>query len=305
MSENFSLNKYNIYLFLFSLLFIFISGYLNITIFLEASSDGFYSQVTYVVRNINNPSEYSPLFIVHSLRLIIILPFYIAYSLNLPSYVESIIFIMYLLPFFKSNDLAIKISSIILLFLPLVFSYRTVLGMVGMGYLYLCLFYYKGRYLLLFTSALLANLSSGIVFGWLFSIFTSIKYIKNNYPKFLVFIIIMILGFIGSFLHKYQFMISDVGAMKNGSFWERSTLYESYQNNYYSKFIVYTSVVMAILVILTYPIYKQQKLGRKWLFFLGALPLVLFEGVGLISYLFCIIVVILSSNNDIYQKQSI
>ncbi|MEM8253602.1 hypothetical protein Q4Q98_14050, partial [Morganella morganii] len=95
------------------------------------------------------------------------------------------------------------------------------------------------------------------------------------------------------------------GSMKNGSIWERSTLYESYQNNYYSKFIVYTSVVMAILEILTYPIYKQQKLGRKWLFFLGALPLVLFEGVGLISYLFCIIVVILSSNNDIYQKQSI
>lgn len=304
MPDNLSFNKNNIYLLLCSLLFILLSAFFNITIFSEGSNDGFYSQVTYIANNIGNASEYSPLFIIHFLRLLIILPFYVAYSLELPSYIESIIFISYLLPFFKSKNLTIKLASTILLFLPIFFSYRTVLGMIGMGYLYLCLFYYKGRYLLLFMSALLANLSSGIVFGWLFSILTSIKYIKNYYPKFFVFIIMMMLGFLGSFIHKYHYMISDVGAMKNGSFWERSTLYESYHNNYYSRFIVYASLVITILMILIYPIYKHKKIDRKWLFFFGALPLALVEGVGLISYLFCIIILVLSSNNSVYNKHN-
>lgn len=297
MLDNWSFNKYNFYLLVSSFLFVLLSVYFNISIFSEAGNDGFYSQITYVVNNIYNTSDYSPLFIIHFLRLLIILPFYVVYSLNFPNYFESIIFIFYLMPFFNSKNTTIKLASIILMFLPIFFSYRTVLGMIGMGYLYLCLFYYKGRYLLLFLSALLANLSSGIVFGWLFSIFTSIKYIKVNYPKVLVFIIIMILGFFGSFIHKYHFMISDVGAMNNGSFWERSTLYESYQNGYYSRFIVYASLVTVILMILVSP----QKLSRRWLFFLGALPLAFVEGIGLISYLFCIIIVIFNSGNSMHK----
>lgn len=298
-----SFSKNSVIILMLSMLFISIAGSFDLKMFNGDYNDGFFSQVTYVWQNINNLSVVSPLFIIHILRLLIVIPFFITHILELPAYFDAAVFLFYLLPLFTLKNIKFKILLTVLIFiLPFAFSYRSVLGMLGMLYLYLCLFYCSGRYLLLFISALLANLSSGMVLGWIFASVTSIKYVRNNYPRILPVLVLMLLGFLGSAIHKYEFMFTALGAEENGNALERSTYIVSFVNEQYGRLIFYLLLAFILLFIILSPLFSKNFSNRKLLFFVGASPLLFVEGIGLISYLLCMMLVILNNLSYICRK---
>jgi hypothetical protein len=267
-------------------------------------NDGFFSQIIYVSENYNNTSVVSPLFIIHILRLLIVSPFFLIYLFELPPYFDAFIFTLYLIPLFLYRGIKFKLIFILVIFfLPFMFSYRTVLGMLGMLYLYLCLFYCSGKYLLLTISALLANLSSGMVLGWIFAIFTSIKFIRNKYPKIIPLLILMILGFLGSVIHKYEFMFTALGTAENGNMLERSTYYVAVVNEQYSRLFLYLVLAITLISILISPLFSKGFSHRKFLFFIGAVPLLFFEGVGLVSYSLCMVLIIFNNIYYFFRKE--
>lgn len=285
-----NVSRYKIKFYFFSSFFVFCANILNIKMFGHNLADGFYSQISYVSEHISSGGDLSPLFIIHTLRLVAVLPFYMSEQLQLPAYVDAILFIFYLWPIVSIIGAA-RIKSYLpfaFLFFPLFFSYRTVLGMCGMCYLYIILFYQRKSTTLLLMSAILANLSSGIIFGWSIAVIGAFKYLKSNYRFFTLFFLLMCLGFLGSFIHKYEFMLSPRGASVNGSVFERSTFYVSYINGQNSRLILYLFMAFSVFFVIYLQCLKDKTLNRYFFFFIGAMPLILFEGIGLVSYLFCI-----------------
>lgn len=286
-------SRYRIIFYFFSVLFVFFSNFLNIKMFGQNSDDGFYSQISYVSEHIASGESFSPLFIIHTLRLIAVLPFYISEQLGLPAYADALCFILYMCPIISSFERrnAQGYLPFIFLFFPLLFSYRTVLGMCSMYYLYICLFYDKKNTSFLFiSSAILANLSSGIVLGWAIAVIGSFNYLKLKYIYFKPFFIFLCVGFLGSLLHKYDFMLSEHGAEINGGALQRSTFYVAYTYGQYARLLFYILIAICVYSILMLEVVKNKmRLGRHFLFFLGSVPLLFFEGIGLVSYMFCLL----------------
>lgn len=301
MKVSSKISKHHFTMFVFSLLFVLAAGSADIRMFSNDLNDGFFAQVIYVSENITNFSfsVLSPLFIIHTLRLVIVAPFYFIFIFNLPAYFDAIVFLCYVFPVASLRHARFNhVVTFLALLLPFVFSYRTTLGMIGMLYLYICLFYVKGKYLLLLLSALLANLSSGMVLGWLFSVVASFKYVRVYYSLVVPAFVLMLSGFVGSLIHKYDFMFSERGASENGSLWERNTFYVSLIDDNYFRFYFYLALTLMLLCILFLSMFSRGFSNRRFLFFLSAFPLVFFEGIGLVSYLLCIALVLL--NNSVY-----
>ncbi|WP_445765660.1 hypothetical protein [Rheinheimera sp.] len=273
-----------------------VAHFSNLRMFNDDLNDGFFSQIIYVSTSLTGEVPLSPLFVVHFFRFLIVLPFFVSFTLNLPAIFDAVIFLIYLSPFLASRNRGIfGYLPVLFLFFPLLFSYRTVLGMFGMAYLYICVFAKKPEYRLFVCSALLANLSSGIVLSWGVGVVASLSHFRKNYRFFDVLFIIVCLGFIGSVIHKYEFMFSSKGAHDNGNALERSTLMVSYLNEQYVKFLFYIGITSLVLMILTVGAWAKSFSFRRWMFFLGAVPVVFFEGIGLVSYLICIILLLFNN----------
>ncbi|MBN8704200.1 MAG: hypothetical protein J0M08_14160 [Bacteroidetes bacterium] len=303
MAFKLTLKKQSLMTLLFIVIFIIVADVLKITMFSGDMDDGFFSQVIYVSDNFANGSAYSPLFLIHVLRLLIVAPFFISYLLGLPPFFDALFFILYLIPLLACQNKVFRNLGLIAIFLPLAFSYRTVLGMLSIIYLYYCLFYQTKRYYLIGFSALLANLSSGIVLGWLLAVISSIFYIKSFYPKFFVVISFMMFGFLGSLLHKIEYMISEQGASQNGSVIERSTIYVSFYNGQNFRFSLYVFLIFILFFIVVAPLYSKNFRARNAFFFASSIPLIFFEGVGLISYFLCFLLVIFKSYSKRDQSE--
>lgn len=290
------ISKYSLIVFLCSILFIVLVTILDLKLFNSDEPDGFYYQLLYVSKIFQGDLDLTPLFFVHLLRLFIVLPFYILDVFDLPALFGGIFYLIYLSPILKSKpSRTIEYLKLLIIFFPIAFSYRAALGMCAMAYLYLILFcgYNSARVLL--ASAMLANLSSGIVLSWALAVMGSYKYLNNRFRAFRPVVFVLGSGFAGAVLHKFEFMLSSHGASANGSFLERSTLYVSYHYQQYSRLVLYTALVMVLYFILVSLPAMSRYNGRKFLFFFAALPGLFFEGLGFISYLMCFILFFIDS----------
>lgn len=288
--------KNNTQLFLFimsSIVFVILSNYFNISMFDNNDSDGFKAQIFYVSKIFNGELDYDPLFFVHLVRLIIITPFYINNILGLPNYIESLGFILYLIPFFKKKYLHIVgYLPCLFVFLPLFVSYRTALGMLSMTYLFILLFCHIKSYSLLFFSALLSNLSSGIVLSWIMVSLGSFFYLKKSYKYLLPLFLVISTGLIGSFINKFYFMFTTNGIKENGSMIERSNIYISIIDGNYFRLFFYISLCLSLLfcIFTSLLINNKNIKDRLFIFFLSGIPAMFSEGLGLISYLMCFLI---------------
>lgn len=265
-------------------------------------NDGFFAQIIFIANSFSGDFSLSPLFVVHFFRFLIISPFFLSFYYDLPAFVDAFVFLLYILPFMaNSRRRMFGYLPILFLFFPLLFSYRTVLGMFGMAYLYVCLFSKIVEYRLFLFSALLANLSSGMVLSWGICVASSFSYFRQNYKFFDVIFFIVCIGFLGSLVHKYEFMFASQGALDNGGAVERSTLVVSYANDQFARFFFYVALTLLILVILIFGALSKFFTFRRWMFFFGSVPVMFFEGVGLVSYLVCIIVFV--SNNISFTER--
>ncbi len=276
-----------------SIIFVILSSYLNISMFEHDKSDGFKSQVFYVSKIFKGELDYNPLFFIHLARLFIISPFYIIDILELPSYIESLGFILYLIPFCKKKYLNIVgYLPCLFIFLPFFVSYRTVLGMLSMAYLFILLFCHIRSYSLLFFSALLANLSSGIVLSWIIVSIGSLCYLKKSYKYLLPLFLAISSGLIGSLINKFYFMFTTNGIKENGNVIERSNIYISLiDGNYFRLFFYISLCLLLFFSIFTSLLINNKSIrDRLFIFFLAGIPTIFFEGLGLISYLMCFLI---------------
>lgn len=164
-------------------------------------SDGFTSQIQYIV---STPiSEWSLLRAIHYVRYIIVWP--MLFGNSIAGWIDGALILFLFFPFLSFN-LEDKIAwlSPLLFYLPTLLSYRTCIGMCGMGLLYLALFEGK-RNIYIFISALFAQMSSGIVLIWI-AIFVCLKkYVRLGQTAFIVILFMMSFSIVVSLGNKLSF----------------------------------------------------------------------------------------------------
>lgn len=253
---------------------------------LDNQTDGFFYQIDYVSKILTGDFDVNALFFIHVARLIIVAPFYFVYLLKLPSAADAIIYLVYLSPLLVRRGGWRVPVQMFFIFLPVFFSYRASLGMCAMGYLYLILFKNVNSYSLFTISALLANLSSGVVLSWVCVVFFSMRHIFREYMLFIPVFLFLVVGFSMSLIHKIGYMFKAEGVAQHGSAIERSTIYVSFIHEQYSRLFIYLTIALFLYFILGLRLVRNYS-NRMFLFFLAAVPGVFLEGIGLISYLMC------------------
>jgi hypothetical protein len=244
--------------------------------------DGFYNQMYYIANGATFST--SPLYLVHLLRFIVVSPFYYCYINGVNVFFETVLLLMFLLPVvtasFKGRQFY---AQILFLYLPIFFSYRSVLVMCAMAYLFICLYGDKKSYLLLIFSALLANLSSGVVVPWVLIAFMNIKELSNDYRfvRVIAALVIIVLGF--SIFQKIGFFFYESGG--SGGFWERNTFWVSIKNEQYFRFLFYFLLVSIWFWITLCKIYFASFSMKMYSFYLPMIVTFFFEGLGLVSFI--------------------
>lgn len=247
-------------------------------------NDGFYRQMVFL--SDGGISFDNPLHLVHLLRLVVVFPFFVLHSMDYPVFFQAILISLYILPIVMYGRNSSKRYFLLLLFfLPLAFSYRAVLAMCGMAYLFIFLFSYSRRNFLLFFSFLLVNLSSGVVLAWLAVVFFNLKKTvgSSGFVKLVVFLVG--LSFVFSLMHKATFFLGDAGAVGE-PFWVRNTFYVSYVAGDFARLFVYSTITLLWLgvVMACLASYASVKAKKYVLYFLPFSLVLPFEGLGIVSF---------------------
>lgn len=252
------------------------------SMFAEGEGDGFYSQIQHIVSGASWST--SPLYLVHLLRFFVVSPFYYVYVNGYGEFVESILILLFLLPVVIARFGGRRVWwQVLFIYLPLLFSYRAVLVMCSISYLFICLYGDKRSYLKLLISMLLANLSSGVVLPWVMIAFLNYRLLFSRYRfvRPIAIVAIAALGF--SVVHKIGFFFGEDSS--GPSFMERNTFYVSIVNEQYLRFVVYLTLFLAWLGIGLCKVRFWAFPDNLYLFYVPAFFTLFFEGLGLVSFL--------------------
>lgn len=300
------INKFFLITFLTILVFLVGAYIINLQEFNDPNLikiNGFYSQIEYASKIFKGEIDYNPLFFIHVIRLFIFLPFYYFTDSGFSSLLQASIYMLYCLPIvkFKFNGKR-SYAQLAILFFPIFLSYRTSLGICSITYLYLIIVSKKQNYFLLILSLLLANLSSGIMLSWLLCTTLNYRKILLTHKKMILILIIPMIGFMGSLINKYYFMVSSFGQDVNGSALERSTLYVSLVYGQYSRLSCYLLIVLILILILLANLMQKRVCKSMLFFFLSAIPSIFLEGIGLISYVMCFLLFLIGIRSKATSK---
>ncbi|CAM1341418.1 hypothetical protein [Tenacibaculum amylolyticum] len=299
--------KFLFWIFFNVIIFLFLSSFLDRSMF-SVEIDGFYSQVSSFDAGNNQSNSLS---YMHRVRYIIAYPFFFIKENNMSNTLEHILFVIYCLPvFFTKAPYRIRNISVLILYLSLIFSYRSVLVMIAVYMLIMNIRYGYGGvkkrvFLISFGYSLLSSGSFLLCFFLVF--FFKKKYIKSKSKrKYLNIVVIMLVSVLaGSIFHKLLFFLNPyeygsadditIEAIKKISiedivkiFYvmvERSLLFEAIMNEDYLRVSI---VVIELLLIIFLTLYSKQKVIKT--IFILLLVSLLFEGLMTYSLLFSIIV---------------
>lgn len=246
--------------------------------------DGFYMQMQTVVDN--GGAITHPLSFVHNLRFLVFAPLYFAWTWDWPVAAQGLILLAYLWPILrlKSNGRYMFVS-LILLATPLFLSYRSVIAIVGIGYLFAYLNFRNAGWGTLAISALFANLSSGSLLAWILILGLNARMILALVPRRIYRIAliaaaaVVAAGLANSIAHKLVYF--------SGSFATaiaRNTLIVSYQNGEIARLVIYAGLLAAVAAINLFNLAGRA----SWRFastYIVALTSFLFEGLGPVSFL--------------------
>jgi hypothetical protein len=214
---------------------------------------------------------------------------------KLPPVFETLLLVPFLLPILRAkfNDRRYWMQLVILL-LPFALSYRTVLLACGFAYLYLFLFSDKPKTWMLYASALLSFLSSGVVLSWiLISLLCMDRMLfplRRGFPLFAV----VGSGLAASILHKATYFGSAREAQtKNSgiaSAIERSTLVVAYEYGQIPRLLVYVTFLSVALWFMMRLVAGLPHTRRLVMFFGACLPGFMFEGLAIMAFIvpFCL-----------------
>ncbi len=256
-------------------------------------SDGFFAQIRDMAfaleTNTFDPIA-EPLYAVHLVRFLIVYPWFMAWLNGMPALIDGLI----LLPLLLTVALArfnnrYTILSLLIFLLPLAFSYRTILVIVGMANLYIVLYSDKREPWRIYLSGLLAFLSSGVTLAWLIVVLINAKQFKKQQIALYSAVTILFASLIASIAQKITFFTNaPKGASKSSgilSALERNTIFMSYNTDDTKRFVAYCLILAAVTWFLIV-IYRMGQQYRALLyFFLTAAASFVFEGLGPIAFL--------------------
>jgi len=295
--------KYALWMILNITIFLILSYILNRSMF-SSEIDKFYGQM----QNVYNNRSLGVLNLFYSIRYYAIYPFFQIKLLELPKIFEHITLIAYLSPilFFLKIPRSIQYFSILLLYMSLFFSYRTIIVMASLYMLTIHIRYIDIKKANLFITFFYSFLSSGTFLLWLIIIVSyKKKLIKNKkYNKLInLLIMLIVLLLVGPITHKLLFFMNPnkFGGSVNATFlealaqinigvlftniFERSLIYEAYiKGNYIRLFITGFELFISFLLV-----FFTKKVYLLLLFILLLISL-LFEGLMIYSLLFSVLV---------------
>lgn len=278
-----NISKYNILLFANICVYLFLSAFVfPKSMFDGAGHDGFYNQIFHVAEG--EVSHASPLYPVHLLRYLVVSPFYYLHTNGYPQIIEAFLVLIFLLPVLTAKFGNKKVyGQVIFVYLPILFSYRSVLAMCSISYLFICLYGDRKNNFRLLLSLFLANLSSGVVLAWVLIVVANIKCLAQRYKYVRVafLLAIVVLGF--SITQKADFFYNEFSS--GITLFERSTFYVSIINEQYLRFTVYSLLLVAWLIISLAKIEFRSFSWRLYSFYLPMFIAFFFEGIGLISFI--------------------
>jgi hypothetical protein len=256
-------------------------------------TDGFFAQIRDIAFSLETNTfdpVAEPLYAVHLVRFLIVYPWFMAWLNGMPAIVDALL----LLPLLLTVALArfnnrYSILSLLIFLLPLAFSYRTILVIVGMANLYIVLYSDKKEPWRIYLSGLLAFLSSGVTLAWLIVIFINARQFTKQKIALYTAIFILFASLIASIAQKIRFFSNaPSGASKSSgilSALERNTIFMSYNTDDTKRFLAYCIILAAVTWFLV-TIYKMGEKYRTLLyFFLTAAASFVFEGLGPIAFL--------------------
>jgi hypothetical protein len=275
-----------------SIIFVLLAEFRNLRLFTADSTDGFFSQVQYIgFLWSQNRLDYSkePILAVHTIRFFIVYPWVISWLQNWPSLIEAVMFLPLLLTvaLAKIKDRHHLIQLTIFL-LPFGLSYRTVLTIIGIANLYLFLFSGRREPWRFALSFFASFLSSGVALAWFIIVALNFADLERFKRWAIIFglptaaglfaVIQHKLGYFGDQSIDYANNTGVLGAI------ERNTIFVSYQVGDTARFILYTSILAAVVLFILL-LSNLPKSGRPLLyFFLSAASAFLFEGLGAIAF---------------------
>jgi|GEM_PF-3214577 len=256
-------------------------------------SDGFFAQIRGMAialeTNTFDPVA-EPLYAVHLVRFFIVYPWFMAWLNGMPALIDGLL----ILPLLLTVALArfnnrYSVLSLLIFLLPLAFSYRTILVIVGMANLYIVLYSDQKQPWRIYLSGLLAFLSSGVTLAWLIVVLINSGQFKRQQIALYSAITILFASLIASIAQKITFFNSaPKGASKSSgilSALERNTIFMSYNTDDTKRFVAYCIVLASVTWFLV-TIYKMGDKYRALLyFFLTAAASFVFEGLGPIAFL--------------------
>lgn len=301
MKRYFVNKKYFLFLYFNFIVFFFLNILFRNQIF-TSETDGFYYQIMSVQSN----QDLGSLYIVHSLRLLIIYPFYLLDKFSMPLFLQHFFLLLYCFPvLFMKIPKHVKYFSIIILYFSIFFSFRAIFVMESLFILIMVLKYnIKNKNIYLSISLMYSFLSSGTFMVWIFFIYLFRKKIISNKKilKYLnLFIIFLIIILLGPLSHKVLFFIDQttygsatsvtIDALLNISIgnvvtlfiniFERSFINEAYISNNYSRLtIVFIMFIMLLFLLL---VQRNKLIIALFLFYIFGL---FFEGLIIFSLFF-------------------
>lgn len=254
--------------------------------------DGFTAQIRYITQT--PISAWEPLEYVHAIRYMIAFPFIQLEAIS--PWLSSLFMLTLLIPFLRLKPNHSKTSWLqpLIFHLPVLFSFRTCLGMCSLGFLYNVFFQEKGR-LSFFISCFLAQLSSGIVLIWITTTVLVPTVLRKQRPFFFLTLLtatlVSLFISIGSKFDFFATSISDSSTLSSdvNSPWSqsasvfqiafsRNTFFDSLENTRMLRAAFFILLLGIVLTICTRTFFKKQY--RQCIFFTVGTSAFLFEGLG-------------------------
>lgn len=309
--------------------FILVNAFLEKTFFPFDRVDAFFNQMDYVALRMSYgelDDLLSPMSapigffgVVHFFRFLAISPFYLSRFEFFPPIFDTLCILVFLLPilFARLQDRPRSFLQPFLVYLPFFFSFRTVMAMCGIAYLFLFI-YGRRNQVLTFISIFLVNTSSGVVLLWLMILMTQLKKIhsKGLYVVLGSFFILS-LSFscslvekYGSFKYKTHVRIGEsqsntVSLLElSETIAVRSTFSASLLQNEIGRPLFYFGLFSIVVGAAVISIRRSNNVpgSMKWVF-ICFMPMFLVEGLAAVSSLIVLILFYLYFFRPVWRLQ--
>ena len=255
--------------------------------------DGFATQMSQLIANLESLGSWYDITSIqlgalHLARFLSVYPFYWMSYEGYHHFFQYLLILFALAPVllasFQGRCHALQVFVI---YMPFFLSFRAILVVCAISYLFVLLFGDRKSHSLLLLSAAWANLSSGSAIGWLLiALLNSNQLFRRYRAAWMIAVCLMALGIYASVCHKMIYF-DDLRSVQTTSVYamiRQCTLAESYRNGQLARLFVYAVMLMAGVGVVVRLWLERHTKKNFTLFYLVAIPGFLVEGLSVIGF---------------------